>query len=393
MLVEMLKISNYAFPHKYYSFQNQNIKHRPFLEIKMNPYYYKLFRKSLLWTVFMLALCSLGLATFQTRSRTQTILSQAPIGQTSALSNALYQDFLYTAKNTQLQVGNTFPKHIFQTPNGESFSITGKRTLLFVRGSLCGSCDKIIETHKDKLEVLKITIVSAISTIGASGMPSISYGKTADATSLTPSTFGTLTSGNLKEVVRHPFGLGAFLIDEANIVRYVSFGFNKQDPLLPIAIQGINKKFSSSGKAIDLKKPLTQVTWKNLELTAFLKRAKALKASLVIASSDTCATCNGLATELKGFFQTLVSKGYGVFYLSKSTTTQKIRGVTFINDKEQEWLKGFNTAFYPSSFILKGDRYGGQVYYSKVGSDPTLLSDIDYRNATLRALDFVAKAK
>ena len=80
----------------------------------MNPYH-QLFRKPLLWIVSIPAVYGLAFAALSTKTITPIMLNQAPISQNAALTNALYQDFLYTAKNIQLQVGNNDVKVDLQT--------------------------------------------------------------------------------------------------------------------------------------------------------------------------------------------------------------------------------------------------------------------------------------
>jgi peroxiredoxin len=321
----------------------------------------------------------------------QTILEQVPQNQDAAITEALYQDFLYTTKNMPLQVGDTFPKHTFKTPDGENFTITGKRTLLFVRGALCGSCDKIFTNYEEELSSLKISVVNAVVSVSTSGMPNISYGKISDEIPQTSSPFGVLTSGNMKEVIRHPFGVGSFLIDENSKVRYVSYGFNPKDTNLGVAIKNIKQKSELLQKPINLKISLDKLAWKNPELKILATSIKNFKASLVISSIDTCETCDGLSNELKTFFLMLSKKGYGIFYISNNISKVKIPKVLFIHDEKQEWLKVFNTALYPSSFILKKDKYSGQIYYLKTGFDPNSLSDQSYRNAVLKALEYASR--
>lgn len=321
----------------------------------------------------------------------QRILSQVPQNQDAAITEALYQDFLYTTQNMPLQVGDTFPKHTFKTPDGENFTITGKRTLLFVGGSICGGCSRITENYKQQISKQKINVVYAVVNVDSSGFPNITYGKTADVTLTVPSIFGVMTSGSIKNVLRHPFGIGTFLIDEANKVRFLRYGFEYEFKGLGDAIQSIDKKDRPLKKLSGFEKSLNEIKWQNNQLKAGLLAAKKYKTSLIINSESSCATCDGLLNSLKPFLTGLSKKNYGIFYISNTAMKLKIPGITFINDERKELMQFFNTVFYPSTFILKSDKYFGRIRYFAIGSDASSLSDKSYRDAVVKALDFAAK--
>jgi hypothetical protein len=305
-------------------------------------------------------------------------------------TEALYQNYLFSQKNDLLHVGSVFPKYQFKTRERVNFDIAGKRTLLFVRGPMCGSCDKIIKQYEKSLTAQGVQVVSAITFTGQNGIANVSYGKTADATKLVPAPSGTISTGDLAETVRHPFGVGTYLIDEKSVIRYLSYGFNSADQRLGTAITTIKQPLKMP-TLIPGRQALSTLKWKNQGLKKMLADAKNRKGSLVVFVSESCDACDGLQQEFQGFFADLQKKQIGVYIISNKPLAPLKNGPMVVIDTDSEWMNAFNSNFFPLFFFLKGDRYDGLLQYTKSGSDPNQLSDRALRAAILRVTESLTR--
>ncbi len=331
-------------------------------------------------------------ATFASTAQPPTSAPHNQANIDAKVADALYNDFLYTSQNLMLKPGDRFPDYRFRLTTGQTTTLANQRTLLFVRGPVCGSCERIYAKFKDQLAANNIKTISAITSVSDSGrIPVAEFGLTADATLPLPPLINILHVGELKPVLRNPYGLGVYLIDEKSIVRYVNFGFSVDDDNLAAAIKSIGVAYRLQGVPISHQTPLATVKWSNSALNAMFQKAKAYKASLLIVSEERCATCTGLAGELSTYFTELGKRGYGVFYISDQPIKAKSNNVVFVVGAGQELMRRFHTSFRPWTFILRRDRYVGHVQYVKTGEDANRSSDEGYRSAVLRALAYAAR--